>query len=118
MSLFEGRASALFVILAGIGISLMTRSSVARNEKIKISNSRKIIWKRALFLFILGLLFIRNGVDWGYITLLWCLPFRCCLTHYSPKKALLFLSIIILLLAQSLQLTFNAFEGWEALLHL
>ena len=30
---FEGRASALFVILAGIGISLMTRSSVARNEK-------------------------------------------------------------------------------------
>ena len=53
---FEGRASALFVILAGIGISLMTRSSVARNEKIKISNSRKIIWKRALFLFILGLL--------------------------------------------------------------
>lgn len=56
--------------------------------------------------------FIRNGVDWGYITLLWCLPFRCCLTHYSPKKALLFLSIIILLLAQSLQLTFNAFEGW------
>lgn len=56
--------------------------------------------------------FIRNGVDWGYITLLWCLPFRCCLTHYSPKKALLFLSIIILLLAQSLQLIFNAFEGW------
>jgi hypothetical protein len=30
----------------------------------------------------------------------------------ARKKALLFLSIIILLLAQSLQLTFNAFEGW------
>lgn len=56
MSLFEGRASALFVILAGIGITLMTRSAVASNEQIKISNSRKTIWKRSLFLFILGLL--------------------------------------------------------------
>ena len=35
MSLFEGRASALFVILAGIGITLMTRSAVASNEQIK-----------------------------------------------------------------------------------
>lgn len=43
MSLFEGRASALFVILAGIGITLMTKSSVASHEKIKISNSRKMI---------------------------------------------------------------------------
>ena len=64
------------------------------------------------FLIYFRITTICNGVDWGYITLLWCLPFRCCITHDSTQKLLLFLSIIILLFAQSLQLTFNTFEGW------
>lgn len=55
---------------------------------------------------------IWTRVDWGYNTLLRCLPFRRCITHYSTQKLLLFLSIIILLIAQALQLTFNTFEGW------
>ncbi|PAW41728.1 hypothetical protein COE03_08840 [Bacillus thuringiensis] len=112
MSLFEGRASALFVILAGIGISLMTRSSVARNEKIKISNSRKIIWKRALFLFILGLLLYVMEWTGDILHYYGVYLFVAALLITVRKKALLFLSIIILLLAQSLQLIFNAFEGW------
>ncbi|MDA1601218.1 heparan-alpha-glucosaminide N-acetyltransferase domain-containing protein [Bacillus cereus] len=113
MSLFEGRASALFVILAGIGITLMTRSAVASNEKIKISNSRKIIWKRSLFLFILGLLLYIMEWTGDILHYYGVYLFVAAFLITVRKKLLLFLSIIILLIAQYLQLTFNPFEGWE-----
>ncbi|WP_439741787.1 DUF418 domain-containing protein [Bacillus pseudomycoides] len=112
MSLFEGRASALFVILAGIGISLMTKSSVSSSNPIKIMASRKMIWKRSLFLFVLGLLLYT--IDWAgdilhyYGVYLFLAAFFITVN----KKILLWLSILILLIAQYLQLTFNAFEGW------
>lgn len=111
MSIFEGRASALFVILAGIGITLMTRSAVANNEQIKISSSRKTIWKRSLFLFILGLLLY--VMEWtGDILHYYGVYLFVAAFLITRKKVLLSLSIIILLIAQSLQLTFNIFEGW------
>ncbi|PFZ08167.1 hypothetical protein COL60_17305 [Bacillus pseudomycoides] len=112
MSLFEGRASALFVILAGIGISLLTKSSVSSSNPIKIMASRKMIWKRSLFLFVLGLLLYT--IDWTgdilhyYGVYLFLAAFFITVN----KKILLWLSIFILLIAQYLQLTFNAFEGW------
>ncbi|MDM5188435.1 heparan-alpha-glucosaminide N-acetyltransferase domain-containing protein [Bacillus sp. DX4.1] len=112
MSLFEGRASALFVILAGIGISLMTISSVASHDQTQIMKSRKMIWKRSLFLFVLGLLLY--VIDWTGDILHYygVYLFIAALLITVNKRLLLWLSIIILLTAQYLQLTFNAFEGW------
>ncbi len=112
MSLFEGRASALFVILAGIGITLMTRSAVASNENIKISNSRKIIWKRSLFLFILGLLLYVMEWTGDILHYYGVYLFMAAFLITVRKKLLLLLSIILLFTAQYLQLTFNTFEGW------
>ncbi|KEK25081.1 DUF418 domain-containing protein [Bacillus gaemokensis] len=112
MSLFEGRASALFVILAGIGISLMTKSSIISDDQIKIMASRKMIWKRSLFLFVLGLLLYT--IDWTGDILHYygVYLFIASLFITVNKKILLWLSILILLIAQYLQLTFNAFEDW------
>ncbi len=112
MSIFEGRASALFVILAGTGITLMTRSAVASNEQIKISSSRKTIWKRSLFLFILGLLLYVMEWTGDILHYYGVYLFVAAFLITVRKKVLLLLSIIILLIAQSLQLTFNTFEGW------
>jgi uncharacterized protein len=54
MSLFSGNSSTVFVILAGMGIALMTgRSEYSHAEKSKLRN---VILKRAVFLFIAGLL--------------------------------------------------------------
>ncbi|MBE5104873.1 DUF1624 domain-containing protein [Bacillus thuringiensis] len=112
MSLIEGRASALFVILAGIGISFMTRSSVASDEKLQISNSRKMIWKRSLFLFILGLLLYVMEWTGDILHYYGVYLFVAAFLITVRKKLLLLLSIIILFTAQYLQLTFNTFEGW------
>jgi hypothetical protein len=55
----QGRASATFVILAGIGLGL---------SSFKIQNQTvNIIVKRAIFLLILGLL---NNADWSDIVML------------------------------------------------
>lgn len=112
MTLFEGRASALFVILAGIGITLMTKSSVASQEKIKINTSRILIWKRSLFLFILGLLLYVMEWTGDILHYYGVYLFIAALLITVRRTILIWLSIIILLAAQYLQLTFNAFEGW------
>jgi uncharacterized protein len=54
-SLFDGKAAATFVVLAGIGLALMTNSAVRNQDKAKIKKSRIRILKRAVFLFVLGL---------------------------------------------------------------
>lgn len=54
LSLFSGNSSTVFVILAGMGISLMTnRAEYSNIDKSKLRNT---ILKRAVFLFIIGLL--------------------------------------------------------------
>lgn len=50
-----GRAAATFVMLAGIGVSLLTRE--ARQSPEKIREKQRLLLKRALFLFIIGLMF-------------------------------------------------------------
>lgn len=51
----SGKAAALFVVLAGIGMTLMYKSAV-KNKKIQaIRNVKSTLLKRSLFLFIVGM---------------------------------------------------------------
>jgi uncharacterized protein len=55
LSMFNGNSSSVFVLLAGMGIALMTnRAHFEPEEKKKL---RGIISKRSLFLFVIGILF-------------------------------------------------------------
>lgn len=54
-SFFEGKAAATFVVLAGIGISLMAKSVQSNASKLK--HVRTKLFKRVCFLWIIGLLF-------------------------------------------------------------
>lgn len=56
-ALFEGRASALFVILAGIGISLLTNRLRLSGSSTDQRQARSTIVKRGLLLLFVGLLF-------------------------------------------------------------
>ncbi len=55
--LFEGRASALFVILAGIGINFLTQKAIQSQASEHIAQARWLLIKRGLLLVILGLAF-------------------------------------------------------------
>lgn len=52
---FDGKASATFVTLAGVGIALMTNSAIRNGDVEKLKKSKVQILKRSIFLFILGL---------------------------------------------------------------
>jgi len=56
-SLLNGRAAATFVVLAGIGISLMTNKARLASNVDQTGKHREILLKRALFLFVVGLLY-------------------------------------------------------------
>ena len=54
-SVFDGKASATFVVLAGVGIALGTNSALRINDLSKLRVAQIKIAKRALFLFVIGL---------------------------------------------------------------
>ena len=55
LNLFTGNSTAIFIICAGMGISLLTNNSL-ENSKHEKSKFKSIILKRSWFLFALGLL--------------------------------------------------------------
>ena len=54
-SLFEGRASALFVVLAGIGITFLTNKARKSKDTSLIIRARKTLIKRGILLVFIGL---------------------------------------------------------------
>ncbi|QYJ68398.1 DUF418 domain-containing protein [Flavobacterium litorale] len=57
LNLLQGKGATLFIVLAGVGISLMIKANV-KNDEIKLREKRNVLLKRALFLFVFGLLYI------------------------------------------------------------
>lgn len=55
-SIFDGKAAAIFVVLAGIGMALMTNSALKNNDRQELKIIKIKIVKRALFLFLVGLI--------------------------------------------------------------
>jgi uncharacterized membrane protein YeiB len=56
--LVDGKAAATFVVLAGVGLAMMTKSATENGDVQKLKSVRKRILKRALFLFIVGLSYV------------------------------------------------------------
>ncbi|HEY9104436.1 DUF418 domain-containing protein [Chitinimonas sp.] len=57
-NLVDGRASALFVMLAGIGLSLLVRSTQLGADPAVFAQRRQQLLRRALCLFVLGLCYL------------------------------------------------------------
>jgi len=55
--LLDGRAAATFLVLAGVGISLLAHKAVEAGDPIRLARVRATLLKRALFLFVVGLLY-------------------------------------------------------------
>ncbi len=56
--LCDGRAAALFVVLAGVGISLMSQSARVAKDAGRLAVHRRDLYKRSLLLFIVGTLYL------------------------------------------------------------
>lgn len=110
MSLFSGNSSTVFVILAGMGIALMTnRSEYSPSEKIKLRNT---LLKRAAFLFIFGLLL---NTIWPADILHYygCYLFISALLLFSKKSYYLLAAIVSVLIFHVLVFIIPYETGWN-----
>ncbi len=57
VGLLEGRAAATFVVLAGVGIALLSRQARLAKDPQRLGANRRTLLKRAFFLFVVGTLY-------------------------------------------------------------
>ncbi len=109
---FDGKASATFVVLAGTGIAIMYKSSLKSNDFLKFNILRKRILKRALFLFITGLILM---IFWiGDILHFYGVYMIFMLLFLRKKSIYILLSGIIILMIFPLLLFFLDYEtSWN-----
>ncbi len=108
----EGRAAVTFVVLAGVGISLKTRSARLTSDLIQIRHHRRDLLKRALVLFSAGLLF---SLIWpadilhfygAYMTL-------GAFLLLSSRRCLLLSALGSVIVAALLLTVFDPDQGWD-----
>lgn len=111
-SAFDGKAAATFVVLAGIGLALMTNSALKNNDSEKIKKARIKIAKRALFLFVVGLSYILIWpADILHFYGIYMLVILVLLT--SNEKTILISAIALILLYPLLVGLWNYEIGWN-----
>ncbi|MFD1992724.1 DUF418 domain-containing protein [Paenibacillus nicotianae] len=115
--IFEGRASALFVILAGFGISLMTRRARISKDPTLIRKNRSQLYRRALFLLIAGCLLLLVG--WNADILHYYAVFMILgsLLITASDRLLVGIAVMIVGSSQLFLLLFNYAKGWDASFH-
>ncbi|WP_296311645.1 DUF418 domain-containing protein [Winogradskyella sp. UBA3174] len=111
-SIFDGKAAATFVVLAGVGLALMTNSAINHRDKVKIKVARIRIAKRALFLFILGLSYITIWPAdilhfYGIYMAIIVMVLTC------KEKTIIILGICIILVYPILITVLNYETGWN-----
>jgi uncharacterized protein len=110
--LFEGRASALFVILAGIGVTFLTNNARKSTDKSVVIRSRLSLIKRGLLLVIVGLIYTPIWMAdilhfYGFYFLIAAAIFMV------NNKTLLLIAGLIMLMFPVLMIFFNYEHGWD-----
>ena len=115
IALIEGRAAAVFLLLAGIGISLMSRTGLPgknTDERLKI---RITLIKRAMFLFILGMI-LYVLFEWTADILHYYGVFMVLLSLvlFLKNRGMFLIALVIPSLSLLLQVFLNYENGWTA----
>ena len=110
--LLEGRAAALFVVLAGVGLSLSARGAVASGDAAQLPAVRGNILKRAVFLFVAGLLFTSVWPADILHFYGWYLGIGA-LFIFAPNRILLAMAAFLVLAFVGLMAAFDYEAGWN-----
>jgi len=110
--IFEGKAAATFVVLAGVGIAFMSNKAVKSNDIIKLKDIRIRIAKRAIFLFVIGLLYTPIWI--ADILHFYGIYMLITLLLISSSRKLIFNSGLLLILVYPIMmLLWNYDTGWN-----
>ncbi len=109
---FDGKAAATFVVLAGIGLALMTNNAIENQNKEKLQVAKKRIAVRAICLFIIGISYIwiwpADILHFYGVYMLLALLFIS-----SSKKQILIGASTLIFIYPVLILIWNYENGWD-----
>jgi uncharacterized protein len=112
VGLLEGKAAAIFVVLAGAGIAFMSNAAVQNNDTPKLKKVQFRLFKRAIFLFVIGLLFIpiwpADILHFYGIYML--LPL---ILLASKRRTILAVALMLILAYPFMMLTWEYSVGWN-----
>ncbi|QUX96249.1 hypothetical protein C0J08_12970 [Marinomonas sp. CT5] len=110
--LFEGRASALFVVLAGVGVTFLTKEARGSRDRIQVFKKRVLLIKRGLLLITIGLLF--TPIWEADILHFYGFYFLIAAAIFGLKdRTLLLVSAVIMLIFPVFMLFFNYEQNWN-----
>jgi len=111
-SLFEGRSSALFVVLAGIGITFLTNKARKSEDDSSVLRGRVSLVKRGLLLIAIGLAY--TAIWEADILHFYGFYFLIAATVFTiSDRKLLIASFLITLTFPFLMLIFDYEKGWD-----
>lgn len=109
---FEGKASATFVVLAGVGLALLANFMTHGQDTTKAMQIRKKIFKRALFLFVVGVSYLPLWTaDILHFYGVYMVVVLLFLT--SKKSTILTTSFVLICIYPLLLLFFDYEMGWD-----
>ncbi|GGF68866.1 membrane protein [Paenibacillus albidus] len=111
--IFQGRAAAAFVMLAGIGVALMTRKVRNNASPASIRSTRLDLWKRSAFLLVSGLLLYAVGWTGDILHYYGVYMFIAAFLITVPRKVVIVAASGVVIMAQTMQVTFNYMNGWH-----
>ncbi|WP_068618559.1 DUF418 domain-containing protein [Paenibacillus tuaregi] len=114
--LFEGRASAVFVVLAGFGFTLMTRRARAGDQE-ELSGIRRVIWKRSVYLALLGSLLLWFGWTADILHYYAVFLFMASFLIRAQNWLLAMLTGVLVVGGQLLQFMMDYTRGWDGVFH-
>lgn len=110
LNIFTGNSTAIFIICAGMGVSLMTNKiGYTTEEKAKLKSK---IFKRSWFLFILGLL-LYNWWSGDILHFYGGYMHFAALLIFAPKRYLLLGAIIAIIIFHILLFIIPINTGWD-----
>jgi uncharacterized membrane protein YeiB len=113
IEMIQGRAAATFVVLAGVGLSLLSKSVYLSEDKAAINVKRLTLFKRSLFLLVIGLFnFVLSPIsDILHFYAVYIAIGACLLT--LPNRSLVSLALVTIA-SRSLVLTgFDFVKNWD-----
>jgi uncharacterized membrane protein YeiB len=112
LDMFSGKAAALFVVLAGVGMTLMYQSAKRKNNANKLRQVKISLLKRSAFLFVIGLSYysIWPADILHYYGLY--LPIGILFLSFS-RRWLQITSLLLIIGYSVLMLFFNYEAGWD-----
>lgn len=112
LDILSGKAAALFVVLAGIGMTLMYNGAKLKNDDISVKKTKINLLKRAAFLFVIGLSYY---LIWpADILHYYGLYLSVGVIFLAANRIVLQIVSIILIIGYSISLLFFNYEtGWN-----